>query len=697
MHIQSVKARFMGSYILLLILFVVQIPVVYVLVGGMSEKYGQVERAGSLRKRAIELAEVLNRRIATGNESLEAQFQAKKVEFGRVLGELRAGTRELPAVTGPDLIARLDEVDRNWGAMRAALDKAMESGGAFRKSKAEVESSTLPMVEMLNDMISSIERLRDPAYVKYINVSGLQRMRTAKLSYLFERYFISYDDKDEVSKEINHTIADFDGTLKELKTVSASVAGRGASGARVAEAVKKADDAWQSRKESILSGMRSIESYSAQLNALVDTHTPGLVAAADGLTRLITDRARAGALRGVLIMAVSALMSAVIAALFMWSTKSQVLEPITRVKETVEAFARGDLTGRAGIKIRFFGREIEDEITSLGQSVDAMTSRMSTVIGRITESSNRLASASEELSTSSTQISDGAGMQSSQTAHAAAAMEVMNAIVVDVARNSHQAAESAEKAQEIAENGGTVVSQAVSAMQEVADSASVTAETIKRLGKSSEEIGAIVSVINDIADQTNLLALNAAIEAARAGDQGRGFAVVADEVRKLAERTTKATKEISGMITSIQNETSRAVTAMDQGAVKVENGVRLAHQAGESLNRIVTSVGSVTDTIGRIAASAEEQSATTDEITHNMDAIAEVAKSNVSAIGEASRATDDLARLAAELKDLVSNFNISQDGPPAAPSVISGGPLLDLMDRGQRPRFKPRLVSGKSV
>ncbi len=697
MHIQSVKARFMGSYILLLILFIVQIPVVYVLVGGMSEKYGQVERAGSLRKRAIELAEVLNRRIATGNESLDVQFQAKKVEFGKILGELRAGTSESPAVTGPDLIARLDEVDRKWGAMRAVLDGAMESGGSFRKSKAEVEVSTFPMVEMLNEMISYIERLKDPAYVKYINVAGLQRMRTAKLSYLFERYFISYDDKDEVSKEINQTVADFDGTLNQLKAVSASVAGRGVAGARVAESVKKADDAWRSRKESILSGMRSAESYGAQLNALVDTHTPELVAAADGLTRLITDRARAGALRGVLIMAGSALISSVIAAFFMWSTKSQVLEPITRVKETVEAFARGDLTGRAGIKIRFFGREIDDEITGLGNSVDAMASRMSTVIGRITESSNRLASASEELSTSSTQISDGAGMQSSQTARAATSMEGMNAAVMDVARNSHQAAESAKKAREIAENGGTVVSEAVSAMQEVADSASVTAGTIKMLGKSSGEIGAIVSVINDIADQTNLLALNAAIEAARAGDQGRGFAVVADEVRKLAERTTKATKEISGMIMSIQNETSRAVEAMDQGAVKVDNGVRLAHQAGESLNRIVTGVGNVTDMIGRIAVSAEEQSDTADEITHNMDAIAEVARSNVSAIGEVSKATDDLARLAAELKDLVANFDILHDGPPSAPSVISEGPLLHRTDGEKMPGLKLRLVSGKSV
>lgn len=687
----------MGSYLLLLILFIVQIPVVYVLVGGMSEKYGQVERAGSLRKRAIELAEILNRHITTGNESLEGRFQAKKDEFGGILDELRRGSGDVSAVTDPVLTERLNAVDKKWGEMRAALDRAMNSGDAFRISKATVERSTFQTVDKLNEMISSIERLKDPAYVKYINVSGIQRMRTVKLSYLFERYFISYDDKDEVAKDIRQTISDFDETLERLKDASASAAGRGAAGARVAEAVKNVDNAWRSRKENILAGMRSIESYSEQLRDLADTRTVELVAAANELTRLIADKARSAAIRGIWIMAASAFFSSVVAVLSMWFTKTQVLEPITRLKETVEAFACGDLTGRADIKISFFGKEIKDEITGLGESVDAMASRMSGVIGRIADSSNRLASASEGLSTSSTQISDGAGRQSSQTSMIATAMEVMNANVVEVARNSMHAVESAKKAQEIAENGGTVVSQAISAMQEVADSTSVTAREIKKLGKRSEEIGAIVSVIDDIADQTNLLALNAAIEAARAGDQGRGFAVVADEVRNLAERTTRATKEISKMIRSIQGETAKAVEAMDEGTVKVVNGVSLAHQAGDSLNRIVTGVGNVTGMIGHIAASAGEQSAAADEITHNMDSIAEVAESNVSVIGEVAKSTDELARLAAELKELVANFKISQDAPSPALTVISAGSLWNRTDRENGPGLKLRLAPGKCV
>ncbi|MEK7773961.1 MAG: methyl-accepting chemotaxis protein, partial [Deltaproteobacteria bacterium] len=280
------------------------------------------------------------------------------------------------------------------------------------------------------------------------------------------------------------------------------------------------------------------------------------------------------------------------------------------------------------------------------------------VIGGIKDSSGLLASAAEQLSASSSQIAEGADRQSNQTTQVATAMEEMNATVLEVARNSQTVSESAKQARETAEQGGNVISQAVSAMKEVAESTSVTADTVKRLGKSSEDIGAIVSVINDIADQTNLLALNAAIEAARAGEQGRGFAVVADEVRKLAERTTRATKEISNMINSIQAETNKAVNEMADGTLKVENGVRLANEAGEALGKIVNGVHTVTEMISQIATSAEEQSATTDEITQNMDSIKDVSKTSVTAIAEAARASNEMARLATELKDLVSRFSV---------------------------------------
>ncbi|MFQ5736329.1 MAG: methyl-accepting chemotaxis protein [Thermodesulfobacteriota bacterium] len=649
----------MGSYLFLLVLFIAQIPVIYLLVGGMSEKYIQEDVAGSLRKRAGEITEILNRHIITGDQRLKKTFDDRKAEFGAVIESLRKGAGDLPAITDADLLAQLDAVDGKWKAMGSQFDNAMEAGDSLRVHMAEVEDSTFPMVAKLNVMIGSIEGLKDPAYVKFINASGFLRMLTVKMSYFLERYLVTYDKVELVGRSLGDTVAAFEKNLGGIKAGVSGAFGAGAKGKALAAAIEDVERMWDARKAQISKTVAARDAYRVQMEHLINESTPGIIKSADGLTKMFITKAKGSAVNGIIIMAVSALVSAVIAAFFLWSTGSQVIKPIMRIKETVEDFARGDLTRRAGIRVRILGRELDDEVVGLGRSVDEMAEQMSGVIGRITDSSNQLAAASVQLSASSTEISEGADRQSGQTAQVATAMEEMNATVVEVARNSQQASESARNAQSIASNGGEVVSQTLSAMEDVAESTSVTAETIQKLGKSSEEIGTIVSVINDIADQTNLLALNAAIEAARAGEQGRGFAVVADEVRRLAERTTKATKEISGMINAIQEETGKAVDAMGDGAVKVENGVKLANDTGEALGQIVAGVEGVTDMIRQIATASEEQSATTDEITQSMDSIAGVAKASVSAISEVSREAEDMARLATELKELVSGFRIA--------------------------------------
>lgn len=674
MDIHSVKSRFLGSYLILIILFLVQIPVIYMLVGGMSKKYSQVVEASSLRIRAVELTHVLNLHIMNGEEALEKVFQDKKAEYGKVIEGLRTGSAEVSAVTDAGSKARLDIVAQKWESMRAALDRGMASGDSLTVAITELEGSTYPMVDKMNGIVKGFLALGDPSYGKSIDLAGLQRMRTVNMAYLMERYARSNFELDLVSDNLKKTMNDFETTLKGLRNGSAELGLKPAHNPGLIQKFSEAEELWAKRKELVATGMRDKDIFAANMNELSNRHTPEIVAAADDLTKEIVADARKAAMKGIMVMAAALLVSAGLSVFFMWSTNEHIIKPITKVKDTVESYANGDLTKRAEIKVSFLGREFKDEVTSLGESVNAMAVQMSGVIGRITDSSNLLASAAEQLSSSSTQIEEGADRQSGQTAQVATSMEEMNATVIEVAKSSSQVSESARNAQGIAIKGGDVVSEAIAAMQEVAASTSVTAQTIKKLGKSSEEIGTIVSVINDIADQTNLLALNAAIEAARAGDQGRGFAVVADEVRKLAERTTKATKEISSMINTIQAETGMAVGAMDEGTAKVENGVRLANEAGEALKQIVTGVEGVTDMISHIATSAEQQSATTDEITQNMDSIADVAKSNVSAIAEVSKATNEMARLASELKDLVSNFRMDPAGGRRAPGkVIDSG------------------------
>ena len=177
-------------------------------------------------------------------------------------------------------------------------------------------------------------------------------------------------------------------------------------------------------------------------------------------------------------------------------------------------------------------------------------------------------------------------------------------------------------------------------------------------------------MIDDIADQTNLLALNAAIEAARAGEQGRGFAVVADEVRKLAERTTKATKEIAGMIKQIQKDTGNAVESMGEGTEEVERGKALANKAGESLREIVEESQHVVDIVTQVAAASEEQSSAAEQISKNIEAISSVTQQSAAGTQQIAHAAEDLNRLTLNLESLIEQFNISDSNSGNKSAIV---------------------------
>ena len=269
---------------------------------------------------------------------------------------------------------------------------------------------------------------------------------------------------------------------------------------------------------------------------------------------------------------------------------------------------------------------------------------------------NALSAATEELSAQVEQSSRGAESQRSAVASAATAMDQMNTSVREVAHNATVAAEGSESAREKAAQGADVVVRSAAALSGVQGSTDTMTREVEELGKQAESIGAIMSVINDIADQTNLLALNAAIEAARAGEAGRGFAVVADEVRKLAEKTMQATKEVGDAIKGIQQGTQRSIDAMGDASRNVDNARNLATESGDSLARIVAESQRVAGQIQTIAAAAEQQSSASEEIAGTLERINIMAAENAVAMTESSRAVIELARQTNELQQLVSKL-----------------------------------------
>jgi len=309
-----------------------------------------------------------------------------------------------------------------------------------------------------------------------------------------------------------------------------------------------------------------------------------------------------------------------------------------------------------------------DEVGTAAAALNAMKNNLRAMIHSIASTAEHVAAASEEISSSAVQQAQSAETQKGQTAQISAAMQEMSSSVQQVSENANASAEAARRAAETARSAGAIADQTLTKMHAIAGSVSATAHKIENLGKSSDQIGRIVNVINDIADQTNLLALNAAIEAARAGEQGRGFAVVADEVRKLAERTTKATKEIAAMIENIQEETRTAVGAMEEGTLHVEEGVKTTAQAGEALKQIIQMAEEVREMVTHIAAATAQQSTTSDQVNNSMEQISRLVTESAVGAQESAKACQDLSELALDLQRMVGNFKLGRLQPHAAGS-----------------------------
>ncbi len=348
-----------------------------------------------------------------------------------------------------------------------------------------------------------------------------------------------------------------------------------------------------------------------------------------------------------------ALILTIILAFLAWTVSNKILfKPLSKVVEMFKAAeVEGDLTVRLDV-------QREDEIGDLSRSINQFLEKLQGIVTNVVATTHSVSTTSSELSSTSAEISQGAEEQSVQSERVATAMGEMSSTVAEVAKNSQAAADGAKNTQTIAAKGGEIVSNAVIGIEELTALVERTAGEVKQLGENSEQIGEIISVIDDIADQTNLLALNAAIEAARAGEQGRGFAVVADEVRQLAERTTKATSEVRERIGRVQSETAMVVTSMEEGATKSEEGIKLVREAGDALHEIVQSVDSVSGMIQQIATAAEEQSSTTDEISVNIEGMAKITGETSAKVKTNSAAITSLNTTFDELRTLVEGFKV---------------------------------------
>jgi methyl-accepting chemotaxis protein len=323
----------------------------------------------------------------------------------------------------------------------------------------------------------------------------------------------------------------------------------------------------------------------------------------------------------------------------------------------LEQVAAKDLT----VTVEAFGT---DEIGRMCTALNSCVAAMRLVLGTVAQGAENLSASATEMSVRSVQANSNAQAQSGKTNQIAAAAQEMTATIGEISRNAETASNISRKSAETASEGGAVMQTAAMTMERISSATSSVAGKMTGLAARSEEIGKVVTVIQDISEQTNLLALNAAIEAARAGDHGRGFAVVAGEVRRLAERTRSATEEIAGTIRGIQDETRATLDLMEESHRAVDTGIGETSRARQSLAVTIESAREVEHMIRMIATAATEQASAAGEISESATHISQLAVENSQAAEETAGGCKQLSELANDLDGVIRQFQLHDDIQP---------------------------------
>ena len=359
-------------------------------------------------------------------------------------------------------------------------------------------------------------------------------------------------------------------------------------------------------------------------------------------------------LRSSIIINVSAFtaLALIFASFIGWRIALSATKPIESISKAVQVIAgNSDFT----LEVPESG---DTEIHTLASSVNKLVHNLNQSIGNVKKAVNQLQDSSGKMAKMANEMSHNIKIQESECSQVATAATELQSTATEVAKNAANTAEETTMANNTAQTTQSIVKVSNQASIKLADELTLGKDILSRVAQESEQISAVLDVINGIAEQTNLLALNAAIEAARAGEQGRGFAVVADEVRQLAKRTQTATTEIEQMISNLQSSSTEAVKAIDQGNLMADESLEHSNNISESLEKVASIVIQITDMNTQVATASEEQTAVVAEISHSVNNISDAASDNSERSSELTSTADQLLEMSSKLHKAVSRYII---------------------------------------
>lgn len=603
---------------------------------------------------------------ATGDVAAFAELSTARGIVDQAVNTLRDGGVEVPALSDPDMQAKLSTINDRWLTVNSNVESILVQKTQVEKVKSITNTfaKQIPLLQSSSDKV--VKRL------VAINGNRQQIYLAAQQSILADRMLRQMGEildggstAVQAAKSLNADTKRFQQVMtgmfdgnERVKAVDDDEA------VRLLGEVYNAFNSVQADIASVLSNSKEL--FKAQTAADdVVADTTHIMKDTAQLQNLISEKER---------IIPSPIISYVIAALlFLWlvlilrtlSSRDRVRaevaqeqnernqQAILRLLDEMASLADGDLTVNATVS--------EDITGAIADSVNYAIEALRSLVETINDASVGVASAAQEAQATAMHLAEASEHQAIQITNASAAINEIAVSIDEVSKNSLESADVAQRSVLIAHNGAEVVRDTIKGMNDIRAQIQDTSKRIKRLGESSQEIGNIVELINEIAEQTNILALNAAIQAASSGEAGRGFAVVADEVQQLAERASGSTRQIESIVKTIQTDTNEAVKSMEETTAEVVGGAKKAEDAGEALVEIETVSNDLAELIQNISEAARQQSVAATNISGTMNVIQEITTQTSAGTQQTAESIGNLVELASELRKSVEDFKLPDD------------------------------------